>query len=240
MSEFASGSLEGWTIAFDLDGTLIDTAPDLIATANVILERYGFATVDGAKLRPMISFGSRRILRTGIAHQPRTTGAAQPSGAVPDHQLDEMFEAFLDHYRANIAQNSTPFPHLPATLEGLRARGATLAVCTNKLAEPAAELLRALALDHHFAFLAGRDTFPVCKPDPGHLLEAIRSAGGTPDRAVMVGDSDVDVATAKAARVPVIGVTFGYTPVPVTELGCQAVIETYADFAQALQNVLRA
>ncbi len=234
----AGADLTGWTIAFDLDGTLIDTAPDLIATANAILTQNGFAAVPAEVLRPQISFGSRVMLETGLAHQRVEIAPDGDSQSVTTVQMDAMFAAFLTHYRANIAAHSRPFDGLSTTLARLQSRGATLCVCTNKLEEPARELLTVLELAPRFAFIAGRDTFPVCKPDPGHLVSAIEAAGGHREQAVMVGDSDVDVATAKAARIPVIGVTFGYTPVPVTDLNCDAVISAYDAFETALDHII--
>lgn len=224
-----SGQLQGWTIVFDLDGTLIDTAPDLVATANAVLVERGFDAVLADVLRPVISFGSRRMLQAALAHQQKT---------LPVAEVDAMFEDFLVYYRANIADHSRPFPHLRETLTGLAGDGASLAVCTNKLERLSLDLLQALDLVSPFRFIAGRDTFPISKPDPGHLIGAIEGAGGDPSHAIMVGDSDVDVETAKAAGVPIIGVTFGYTPIPIRDLGCDAVIDSYAEFRPALGTLL--
>lgn len=224
-----TGRLEGWTVAFDLDGTLVDTAPDLIATTNATLVKHGHEPVAEELLRPVISFGSRRMLQSALAHQQKT---------LPTSEVDILFEDFITHYRANISVHSRPFPQLRETLAELARDGARLAVCTNKLERLSRELLGALDLITPFQFIAGRDTFPVSKPDPGHLLGAIEGAGGDPARAFMVGDSDVDVETAKAAGVPIIGVTFGYTPVPVSQLYCDAVISSYSDFRREFDAIV--
>ncbi len=133
---------------------------------------------------------------------------------------------------------SRPFEGIPALLDTLSQSGARLAVCTNKFEALSKSLLRQLGLDHRFAVIAGRDTFDVFKPAPGHLTRTIAMAGGRADRAVMVGDSEVDIATAAAAGVPSIGVTFGYTPRPVRELRPGAVIDHYREFMPALEKVL--
>lgn len=223
--------LTGWTLAFDLDGTLIDTAPDLIATANRILQQNGHAPVTTEMLRPYISFGSRRMLEASLASQDVVLSA---------DALDTMWQDYLAYYRGHLADHSKPFPGLVATLQRAASDGATIVVCTNKLESLSRRLFAALDMTDLFAHVAGRDTYPVHKPDPYHLIQAIRDAGGDHERAVMVGDSDTDVATAKAASVPVIGVTFGYTAIPVTQLDCDAVISDYAEFDAALANILAA
>ncbi|MEO0672782.1 MAG: HAD family hydrolase [Pseudomonadota bacterium] len=225
--------LTGWTVVFDLDGTLIDTAPDLIGTVQALLARRDLAPVPEALMRPQISFGSRRMMRLALAHHGQTPD---------DTELDAIFAEFLAHYREHLADESRPFPGIVEQMGRLGAAGARLAVCTNKAEAPARELLAALDMSKHFAFIAGRDTFPICKPDPGHLTRTIAEAGGDSARAIMVGDSETDVHTAKAASVPVIGVTFGYTSIPVTELDCDAVIESYETnaFEGAVRRLIRA
>jgi phosphoglycolate phosphatase len=153
-------------------------------------------------------------------------------------EIDELLERFLAFYGDNIAVESRPFPGLVEVLERCRAAGATLAVCTNKREGLSRRLLAELGLAPLFHALAGRDTFAVCKPHPDHLLGVIRLADGDPRRAVMIGDSDTDIQTAKAARIPIIGVTFGYTDVPVAKLGADAVIDQYGEFQPALARLL--
>ncbi len=216
------------TVAFDLDGTLIDTAPDLIRSTNYVLEANGYPPVTDELIRPVISFGTREMLRAGIKSHGETAEEAR---------LDTLFHQLLEHYGANIAVESRPFPALIDVLDALRGQGARLAVCTNKREDMTRILLGELQLTNYFDAITGRDTFPVHKPDPEHLFGAIRLAGGDPANAIMVGDSETDVLTAKAAAVPVIGVTFGYTDKPITELGCDGVISHYDTFLETLEMI---
>ncbi len=217
------------TLVFDLDGTLIDTAPDLIRATNHVLANRGIEPVAPERLLPEISFGARHMIATGLAFR---------GISFSEDELDRLFEAFQVYYEENIAVESRPFDGLTGVLQEYLSAGAALAICTNKRESLSRQLLHQLGLMHLFRALAGRDTFPVCKPHPDHLLGAIRLAGGNPARSVMVGDSEVDISTAKAARIPVIGVTFGYTRIPVTELGADAVIDSYGEFRAALDRVL--
>lgn len=216
------------TVVFDLDGTLIDTAPDLVLATNHVLETAGYQPVSSAIIRPFISYGSRVMIEKGIQQQGRE---------ISPGQLDELFSRLIKFYGRNIAVESRPFPGLLDVLDTLRARGTTMAICTNKREDMARRLMEELEMTLYFSAITGRDTFPMCKPDPEHLFGAIRLAGGEPDSTVMVGDSSTDHATAKAAGIPIIGVTFGYTDVPVTELDCDATIEHYSDFLTALDTV---
>jgi len=219
------------TIVFDLDGTLIDTAPDLILATNHVLVEAGFDPTDEEFIRPFISFGTRRMIEEGVKHQGRTLSQAQH---------DAMFKDLIAFYSNNMTIASVPFPGMVGTLEALKARGMTVAICTNKMEGMAKQLMKELGLDHHFATITGRDTFPVCKPDPEHLFGAIRYAGGAPAHSVMVGDSTTDYATAKAAGIPIIGVTFGYTDVPMANLECEGLISHYDDFIDTLDQVIAA
>jgi phosphoglycolate phosphatase len=221
--------LAGATIVFDLDGTLVDTAPDLAAAANHVFGLIGLAPIDLDALRPLIGHGARAMIEAGL----RLHGVAKTTG-----EVDELFHRFVPYYADNIAVGSRPFDGIPALLDALLAGGARLAVCTNKLEDLSLSLLQQLALADRFAAVAGRDTFDVCKPAAGHLLRTIAMAGGWAERSVMVGDSEVDIATAAAAGVPSIAVTFGYTTVSVRELGPTAVIDHYRDFMPALGKVL--
>jgi len=219
------------TIVFDLDGTLIDTAPDLIRATNHVLVDVGFEPVATDFIRPFISFGTRRMIEEGVRHQGST---------LSDTQHDAMFKDLIAFYTQNMTVESVPFPGMIDALGALNARGHTIAICTNKLEGMAKQLMKELGLDHHFKTITGRDTFPVCKPDPEHLFGAIRYAGGDPARSVMVGDSTTDYATAKAAGVPIIGVTFGYTDVPMADLECEGLISHYSQFTETLDRIIAA
>ena len=218
------------TIVFDLDGTIVDTAPDLAAAANHVFGLIGLGPVSPKELHPFISRGSRAMIEAGL----RLHGAEKSDG-----EVTRLHELFFPYYEANIAVFSRPFEGVPELLDGLLRSGARLAVCTNKFEALSKSLLGQLGLEARFGAVAGRDTFAVCKPDPGHLTGAIAMVGGSAGRAVMVGDSEVDVATAAAAGVPCIGVSFGYTPRHIRELGADAVIDHYREFLPALERVLR-
>jgi phosphoglycolate phosphatase len=215
---------------FDLDGTLADTAADLVGTLNVILEQEGLAPVPVAQARDMIGAGARALIERGF----ETAGKE----LTPDH-LDSLFRQFMIHYGDNICVETKLFPGARAALDRLEAAGYILAVCTNKMEEHSVKLLEALGISHLFAANCGRDTFPYFKPDPRHLTLTIERAGGHPGRAVMVGDSRTDIVTAQNARVPVIAVPFGYTEVPVQDLGPDLVVDHFDGLFEAVENLMK-
>ena len=217
--------MKGLTLVFDLDGTLVDTAPDLAGATNHVLAHMGLSRLPTEALRPWVSYGARRMI---------TEALAQSRNPLPEAAIDELLERFLAYYSRNIALESRPFDGAVAELDRLRALGVTLAVCSNKREELSRLLLYELRLSSYFAAIAGRDTFPVSKPHPDHLIGAIRLAGGDPGRAIMIGDSAVDIAAARAAAIPVIGVSFGYTETPVRELSPDIVIDSYAELWPAI------
>lgn len=221
--------MQGFTVVFDLDGTLVETAPDLVHATNHVMALKGLPPVEGAAIRPMISFGGRAM----IDHALKLNGVVPAPGEVED-----LFAPFLAYYEANIAVESHCYPGLERALDRLASRGAALAVCTNKQEHPSRLLLTALGIIGRFGGVAGRDTFPVFKPDPEHLRGAVRLAGGDPRRAVMVGDSATDIKTARAAGVPVIGVPFGYTDVPMPDLGPDRVIAHYDELFDAVERLM--
>jgi phosphoglycolate phosphatase len=219
------------TIVFDLDGTLVDTAPDLTAATNHALGLVGLEAVSVAQLHPFIGHGSKAMIDAGLRFHAKS---------VAESELNRLHEQFLVFYADNVAVASRLFEGITDLLDELAEAGARLAVCTNKVEHLSKLLLRELDLDHRFAVIAGRDTFDVFKPAPGHLTRTIEMAGGRAERAVMVGDSEVDIATAAAANIPSIAVTFGYTPRPVAEFNPGVVIEHYREFMPALAKVLPA
>lgn len=205
----------GATIVFDLDGTLVDTAPDLTNVLNDVLTRRGLAPVSIEAIRGCVGHGARVMIEQALAR----------AGAEGD--VDRMLAEFLVHYEANIARESRPYPGALAALDRLAAQGATLAICTNKREQLSRVLLQKLEIEHYFSALAGRDTFPVAKPHPGHLTGVIALAGGSPSRSIMIGDSDIDLRTAKAASVPAILVSFGYGAAPLDGFAPAAVIDHF-------------
>jgi phosphoglycolate phosphatase len=213
------------TVVFDLDGTLVDTAPDLIETLNVVFTRDGLPPLDYAAARDMIGGGARRMIESALKLQGR---------GLTEGVVDRLFADFIVYYGAHIADRSQPFPGLDAALDRLASRGCQFAVCTNKLESLSRLLLEALGLSRRFAAICGPDTFGMQKPDPEILRRTIRATGGALQRAVMVGDSGTDIATARAAGVPVVAVDFGYSETPVRELGPDRVISHFDHLADAV------
>jgi phosphoglycolate phosphatase len=223
--------MNGATIVFDLDGTLIDTAPDLIDTLNIVFAREGLPPVPYETARALIGGGARAMIVRGLEAEGRTVVPAE---------LERLFQDFLAHYSEHIADRSRPFPGLTDALDALAANGSRLAVCTNKLEHLSVLLLKQLGLAHRFAVICGQDTFGVQKPDPEVLRRTIAAAGGTLRNAIMIGDSLTDIRTARAADVPVIAVDFGYTDRPVSELGPDRIISRFADLPLAVAELFAA
>jgi phosphoglycolate phosphatase len=223
--------MTGATIVFDLDGTLIDTAPDLIDTLNVIFAREGLPPVPYETARTLIGGGARAMIARGIEAEGRTVAPAE---------LERLFQDFLAHYSEHVADRSRPFPGLTGALDALTANGSRLAVCTNKLEYLSVLLLKQLGLAQRFAVICGQDTFGVQKPDPEVLRRTIAAAGGTLRKAIMIGDSLTDIRTARAAGIPVIAVDFGYTDRPVSEFGPDRIISRFAELPSAVAELFAA
>ncbi len=218
-------------IVFDLDGTLIDTAPDLVDTLNTVFAREGLAPVPYETARIFIGGGARAMIARGV----------EAEGLVfPPAKLEQMFADFLAHYGEHVADRSRPFPGLIDALDELAAGGHRFAVCTNKLERLSLLLLDALALSRRFAAICGQDTFGVQKPDPEMLLRTIEAAGGDPQRTIMIGDSVTDIRTARAAGVPVIAVDFGYSDRPVVELSPDRIISHFTQLPAAIAAIMSA
>ncbi|MFI5014985.1 MAG: HAD hydrolase-like protein [Hyphomicrobiales bacterium] len=215
-------------IVFDLDGTLADTAGDLIRTLNVILQQEGLAAIPLASARDLIGQGSRALLQRGFAVQGRS---------VTPERLELLFQEFLDDYARHLVDHTRLFPGVEAALDRLSLRGHILAVCTNKNEGLSRDLLAQLGVARFFAAICGRDSFPFCKPDPRHLTQTVRLATGRPATAIMVGDSKTDIDTARAAQVPVIGVPFGYTDVAIVELAPDIVISHFDELDAAIARL---
>jgi phosphoglycolate phosphatase len=176
----------------------------------------------------MVGSGARVMLEAAFASEGKS---------LTPEKLDALLRQYMGLYDQHIADASRPYPGVETALDHFTADGWLLAVCTNKYEAPARKLLSVLGLADRFAAITGQDTFGYRKPDPRHLTETVRLAGGDPARAVMVGDSATDIDTALAARIPVVAVTFGYSPVPVAELGATRVIGRFADLAAAVAEL---
>jgi phosphoglycolate phosphatase len=217
-------------LVFDLDGTLVDTAPDLLGTLNAVLAEAGHAPVEEAIARTMIGRGARMMLARGFAARGVDLDAAG---------LDRANARFLDLYEARVAAMSRPFPGVEDALDRFAAAGFRLAVCTNKYERLSRLLLDALGLSDRFAAIAGQETFGVSKPHRDHILKTVAAAGGSPEDAVMVGDSITDIDAARAAGVPVVAVSFGYTDIPVRDLAPDRVIDAYDELWDTVASLRR-
>ncbi|NQV20992.1 MAG: phosphoglycolate phosphatase [Rhodospirillales bacterium] len=215
-------------IVFDLDGTLIDTAPDLCGALNWVLAREGRPLVPVEDVRHMVGEGARKLIERGLA----ASGPPPSADDVEGHVVH-----FLDHYRRNLSAHSVPFPGVEETLDALADLGAQVAICTNKPQGLAVQLLDELGLGHRFPVILGGDSLPVKKPNPGHVIGTVERMGAALGDVVFVGDSHVDVAAARGAGVPVVAVSFGYSLVDATELGADVVIDTFPELLDALDRL---
>lgn len=218
----------GLTVAFDVDGTLVDTAPDLMLTLNHILKPLGLPEIESESVRQMIGLGARVLIDKSLdLHQVTRTEA----------EVDVLFDQFIEHYSQNIAAHSRLFPGMAEILERYDKAGVKLAACTNKLEYLTVSLFAELDITKYFGSIIGRDTVGIGKPDPAPLYAAIDQAGGKRDRAVFIGDSITDVNTSKAAGIPSIIVSFGYTPIPAHELGGDVLIDHFDELDTAISKL---
>jgi phosphoglycolate phosphatase len=216
------------TIVFDLDGTLVDTAPDLINALNVVLDREGLPPVPLQSARTMIGAGARKLIERGLELEGRTASV---------EDITRLTGDFIDYYAAHIADASRPFDGLEHALDDLSARGYRFAVCTNKLEWLSKRLLDQLGLSSRFAAICGADTFGVSKPDPAILRQTLARAGGQLSTAIMVGDAGPDIGVARRAGIPVIGVEFGYTEVPIADLKPDRLIGHMRELPAAVEGL---
>lgn len=216
------------TIVFDLDGTLIDTAPDLVDTLNVVFVREGLPPMPYATARNLIGGGARTMIARGIE--------AEGIAATPA-RIEQLFADFIAHYSDHLADRSRAFPGLTEALDSLAVDGGRFAVCTNKLERLSVMLLERLSLAGRFAAICGQDTFGIQKPDPEVLRRTVAAAGGTLEHAIMIGDSATDIWTARAAGIPVIAVDFGYSARPVSEFGPDLIISHFSQLRSAIAAI---
>ena len=224
-----SGAMPAPLVVFDLDGTLIDTAPDLVATLNVVFEREGLPAVAYETARKLIGGGAKAMIARGIEAEGR---------AITPQRLEELFADFIAYYSDHIADRSRPFPGLIDALDTLDGRGYRFTVCTNKLERLSVLLLTKLGIADRFDAICGQDTFGMQKPNPEVLTRTIAAAGGVAARAIMIGDSSTDISTARAAGIPVIAVDFGYSERPVAEYGPDRVIGDFAQLPDQIAGLL--
>jgi len=206
----------------------VDTAPDLINALNHVLDREGLPPVPLHSARNMIGAGARKLIERGLEGEGRSVGV---------EDINRLTADFIAYYADHIADESRPFEGLEAALDHLAARGHRLAVCTNKLEWLSMRLLDALGLSRRFAAICGADTFGVQKPDPTILRETVARAGGQLSTSIMVGDAGTDVGVARRAGVPVIGVSFGYTDIPIADLKPDRLIHHMKDLPDAVTGL---
>lgn len=214
-------------VIFDLDGTLVDTAPDLCASLNHALGSVGRPAVDAETVRHLVGHGARALIERGLAL----------SGGGDDATVQQALPAFLGFYADHIADGSQPYPGAAAALDGLAARGCRLAICTNKPVALATQLVDAMGWTGRFAAVLGGDSIAVRKPDARHVFATAEVAGIAVQNAIFVGDTSVDVAAARAAGVPVIVVGFGFADRPANELGADAVIAHFDELIPTLERL---
>jgi len=221
--------LDGWTIAFDLDGTLVETAPDLVGTLNRLLAQQDLPPVPLESARNLIGHGAVALLKRGF----EAAGAHWDEAASP-----ALLKAFLADYLDHIADHSTAYPGSIEALDQLAARGAVLCVATNKPTDLAVALFDAIGLSDRFAVICGPQSVSARKPDAAHIRETVLLAGGDPGRAIMVGDSITDLDAARATGVPCILTAFGYTDTPAADLGPDAVIAHFDDLPAVISRLI--
>lgn len=216
-------------VVFDLDGTLAETAPDIMRTLNVILEQEKLSPLPLERARELVGAGARALIERGF----RVSGRP-----LDEETLERLFQDFLGIYAEDVASNSYLYEGVVAAMQALAEDGYALAVCTNKPILHTRLILEHFGISGHFAAVAGRDSFAFHKPDPRHLTLTIEAAGGDPRRAVMIGDSRTDITTARAAGIPSICVPFGYTDVPIEELEPDLVIQHFDELHGAVRQIL--
>jgi phosphoglycolate phosphatase len=217
------------TVVFDLDGTLVDTAPDLISALNFVLDREGLPPVPLKSARMLIGAGVRKLLERGLEVDGR-------HASVED--ISRLTDDFIEYYAAHIADASRPFDGLESALDDLEAQGYRFAVCTNKLEWLSKLLLDRLGMSSRFAAICGADTFGVSKPDPAILQQTVARAGGQLSATIMVGDAGPDIGVARRAGIPVIGVEFGYTDVPIADLKPDRLIGHMSELPAAVEGLM--
>lgn len=217
------------TIVFDLDGTLVDTHPDLIGTLSWLLEEEGLDAIDLEAAKKLIGHGMKPMVEKALKLKGR--------GGTQD-EIEAVYARYVAVYETRLTRESRPFPGMLDALDRLADAGMILAVCTNKIERLAKKLLDELDMTRRFAFIAGADTYALRKPDPRHILLTVRDAGGDPARAIMVGDSDTDIRAAQGAGVPVVAYSGGYTAVPLESLGPDVIIDHYDSLPATVARLL--
>ena len=196
-----------YTILFDLDGTLVDTAPDLMRAHNHVMKKFGYPTKSTDEIRTLVGQGAGALLGRSIWGQ-----AKKEFGKVQDEKIKkEMVKDFIDFYGKNIVNESTLINGVKEFLKWCKEENISMAVCTNKTEHLAIDLLKKIRIYEYFEYVSGYNTFEYCKPDPRHLLKTIEILDADKNKSIMIGDSETDANAAKAAKIPMILLKYGYT-----------------------------
>ncbi|HYV87248.1 MAG TPA: phosphoglycolate phosphatase [Candidatus Polarisedimenticolia bacterium] len=215
-------------LIFDLDGTLIDSAPDIAHALNHLLGELGLRSLDIATVRSLVGDGAPELMRKALAMAGRVV---EPADIPP------LFERYRAYYLEHAIRLTRPYPGVPETLAALRASGHRMAVCTNKIQKPTLKILDGLGLARYFDGVVGGDVTPARKPDPRHLLAALALIDGAPNKAVMIGDGINDALAAKAAGIPLLILDSGYGEIAARDLGGDLLLESFSEIPGALRRL---
>ena len=223
-----------YTILFDLDGTLVDTAPDLMCAHNHVMKKFGYPTKSTEEIRNLVGQGAGAMLGRSIWGQ-----AKKEFGKVQDKKIKEaMVRDFVDFYGKNIVNESTLINGVKDFLMWAKEKNISMAVCTNKQEHLAIDLLRKIGIYDFFEYVAGHNTFDYCKPDPRHLTSVIEILNGDIKKSLMIGDSETDANAAKDAGIPVILLEDGYTEKKITEIYHNHLIKDFVGIEKIVSKYL--
>ncbi|MDA9643434.1 HAD-IA family hydrolase [Candidatus Pelagibacter sp.] len=224
-----------YTILFDLDGTLVDTAPDLMNAHNHVMKKYGYPTKSTEEIRNLVGQGAGAMLGRSIWGQ-----AKKEFGKIDDKKIKkEMVEDFVNFYGKNIVNESTLINGVKDFLKWCKEENISMAVCTNKQEHLAIDLLKKIGINDYFEYVAGHNTFDYCKPDPRHLTSVIEILGGNVKKSLMIGDSETDANAAKAAFIPVILLENGYTEKNTNEIYHNHLIKDFIGIEKIVSTYLK-
>ena len=224
-----------FTILFDLDGTLVDTAPDLMRAHNHVMKKFGYPTKSTEEIRNLVGQGAGAMLGRSIWGQ-----AKKEFGKVQNEKIKkEMVDAFVDYYGKNIINESTLINGVKEFLKWCKEKNISMAVCTNKQEHLAIDLLKKIGIYDYFEYVAGSNTFDYCKPDPRHLTNVIEILGGEIKRSIMIGDSETDANAGKNAGIPVILLEDGYTEKNTTEIYHNHLIKDFIGIEKIISKYLK-
>ena len=223
-----------FTILFDLDGTLVDTAPDLMRAHNHVMKKYGYPTKSTDEIRNLVGQGAGAMLGRSIWGQ-----AKKEFGKVQDEKIKkEMVEEFVDYYGKNIINESTLIKGVKEFLIWSKEKNISMAVCTNKQEHLAIDLLKKIGIYSYFEYVAGSNTFDYCKPDPRHLTNVVEILGGEINKCIMIGDSETDAIAGKNAYIPVILLEDGYTEKNTSEIYHDHLIKDFIGIEKIISKYL--